>query len=339
MTTKKLLLIIGVLMILTGVVGIGTFYAYQKIKTVHINAIRAARQALDKHDAAQFQKFVDLDALINIAAEEILTAQINETIDPTAYSMDEVQRRYDSQKADFVQSARVIADEFISTGKVTFPQDLTGAQKFFKKSGVNSCEIRGVTKPRLEGDVQTATVTFYNTYMKFSFELELELTAAEENLWRVTSAKGFDSYWAGYRRSLKRKLDSLNAPIGRQMDEIFNVKSFSVKNAGGDEYGFSQNLNIAIKADVRSKERLSKIVGNIIIGKDENQSFSPFTIDMYQKPQGLQTFNVTKVLNPFVRADSNAMKHGLRKSDIYIEVTEIIFADGSKLKLLDELPE
>ena len=339
MTTKKILLLIGVLLILTGVVGLGTFYTYQKFKAKPVNAVRAARAAVDKHDLAEFQKFVDLDALIDIAAKEILTAQINATLDPATYSVDEVQSRYEKQKADFVQSARSAADEFISTGKVTFPQNLTDAQKFLKKSGVDSCEIRGTTKPRLEGNVQTATVTFYNRYMKFSFELELELSPVEENLWRVTNAKGFDNYYAGYRRSLKRKLDSLNAPIGRQMDEIFNVKSFNVTNTGGDEYGFSQNLNIAIKADVRSQNRLSKILGNVIIVQDGQESFSPFTIDMYQKPQGLQTFNVTKVLNPFIRADVNAMKHGLRKSDIHIEVTEIIFADGTNLKLLTELPE
>ena len=339
MTTKKILLLIGVLLILTGVVGLGTFYTYQKFKSKPVNAVRAARAAVDKHDLAEFQKFVDLDALIDIAAKEILTAQINATLDPATYSVDEVQSRYEKQKADFVQSARSAADEFLATGKVTFPQNMSDAQKFLKKSGVTSCEIRGTTKPRLEGDVQTATVTFYNRYMKFSFELELELSPADENLWRITAAKGFDNYYAGYRRSLKRKLDSLNAPIGRQMDEIFSVKSFNVSNAGGDEYGFSQNLNVAIKADVRSEKRLSKIVGNIIIVQDGQESFSPFTIDMYQKPQGLQTFNVTKVLNPFVRADVNAMKHGLRKSDIHIEVTEIVFADGSKLKLLNELPE
>lgn len=339
MNTKTILLIIGVLLILTGIVGLGTFYAYKQIKSLPANPVRAARNAVDKHDINEFRKFVDMDALLDEAAKEILTAQINATLDPTAYSMDEVNRRYENQKADFVSSARAAAEEFISTGKVTFPQELTAAQKFLKKSGVDSCEIRSVTKPRSEGDVQTATVTLYNHYMKFSFELELELSHADENLLRVTAAKGFDGYWAGYQRSLKRKLDSLNAPIGRQMDEIFNVKDFSVKNAGGDEYGFSQNLNIAIKADVRSKERLSKIIGNIIVGKDETESYSPFVIDMYQKPQGLQTFTVTKVLNPFVRADSNAMKHGLRKSEIHIEVTEIIFADGSKLKLLDELPE
>ena len=176
--------------------------------------------------------------------------------------------------------------------------------------------------------------------MKFSFELELKVEPVDENDWRITDARGFENYYSGYRRSLRRKLDSLNAPIGRQMDSIFKVKSFSVKNAGGDEYGFSQTLDIALKADVKSDKPLSKVLGNIILtGKDDRESFAPFTIDVIDDKQGVQTFNLTKTLNPFVRADADAMKHGFKKSDLHIEVTEIIFADGTNLKLHDSLPE
>ena len=60
---------------------------------------------------------------------------------------------------------------------------------------------------------------------------------------------------------------------------------------------------------------------------------------MSNRPQGVQTFDVTKTLNPFVRADSNAMKHGFRKKDIHIEVTEVIFADGTNLKQYEQLPD
>ena len=170
-----------------------------------------------------------------------------------------------------------------------------------------------------------------------SIELELELDA--ENNWQITDARGFENYYSGYRRSLRRKLNSLNAPIGRQMDEIFKVKSFMVQHEGGDEYGFSQTLNIAIKADVKSDKPLAKILGNVILGKGDRESFAPFAIDMSQAEQGIQIFNVTKTLNPFIRADADAMKHGFKKNDISIEVTEIIFADGTNLKLLDSLPE
>ncbi|MBR3498669.1 MAG: hypothetical protein IKO05_06740 [Selenomonadaceae bacterium] len=340
MNTKKILAAVAVLLILTVAVGVAAFNSWQELKNRSGNPAVAARHAVEAHDLAAFKNLVDLDKLINQAAEEILTAQINSTLPPTAYSMDELQSRYDKLKPDFVNAARAAAEEFISTGKVTFPNAPTDAQKFFKESGVASCEIKSITKPQKDGNIKIVTVLFHNAKMKFNFELELELKPAAENSWRITGARGFENFFSGYRRALRRKLDSLNAPIGRKMDEIFKVKSFIVKNEGGDEYGFSQTLDIALKADVKSDRPLAKIIGNVILtGKDDRESLAPFALDMTDREQGVQIFNVTKTLNPFVRADADAMKHGFRKKDLQIEVTEIIFSDGTNLKLLDRLPD
>ena len=341
MNTKKFLAAIAVLLIVVAALGVGAYQNLQRFDNKPLHSLRVAREAIEKHDLATFKKYVDTDAIIEVAAREILTAQINSEIAPTAYSMDAIQARYETQlKPDFMKSARAALDEYILTGKVIFPDELSDAQKFLKCSGVASCEIRDFGKPNLVGDVMISSVIFYNTQMKFSFELELELEPAAEINWRITNARGFADYYNAYRSALRRKLDSLNAPIGRQMDEIFKVKSFSVKSSEGDEYGFSKTLNIAIKADVYSEKPLLKVVGNIIIvGKDGKENFTPFMIDMIDHAQGIQTFEVAKTLNPFIRADSDAMKHGLRKKDIHIEVTEIIFIDGTSLKLLDHLPE
>lgn len=340
MITKKFLIAIVALIILTVAVGFLAYDSFQQLKNRNGNPAVIARQAIEAHDLETFKKFVDTDKLIDEAATEILTAQINSTLTPTAYSMDELQKRYDKLKPDFVTSARAAAEEYISTGKVTFPKDLSESQKFLQKSGATSCEIKSITKPQKDGNKKVVTVVFYNSQMKFNFELELELSPAEENDWRITSAKGFENFYSGWRRALRRKLNSLNAPIGHKMDEIFKIKSFTIKNAGGDEYGFSQMLEISIKADVKSDKPLAKVVGNVILaGKDDRESIAPFVIDMIGQEQGIQTFNVAKTLNPFVRADADAMKHGFKKNDVHIEVTEIIFVDGTNLKLLTELPE
>ena len=247
--------------------------------------------------------------------------------------------RYDSLKPEFVDAATQALAEYIIAGKVTFPADATETQKFLQKSGVTSCKVVSISKPRKDGNRQVVVVVLNNTAMKFSFDLELELTHDAEGNWRITDARGFEDYYYGWRRSLRRKLDSLNAPIANRMDEIFAVKSFKAKVAEGDEYGFSQTIDITITADVKSDKPLAKIIGNIILGKDERESRAPFEIDMSNRPQGVQTFDVTKTLNPFVRADSNAMKHGFRKKDIHIEVTEVIFSDGTNLKQYEQLPD
>ena len=337
--SKKILAAVAVVLLLIAALGYGIYNNFQQIMNRPGTATQEARKAIEAHDLEKFNKYVDSDALIELAAEQILTAQINSTIAPTAYSMDELQMRYEKLKPDFVKSARAALDEYIATGKVTYPANLTETQKFLKDSGTASCELKSITKPRLEGHAQYSTAIFYNPKMKFSFELELELREGTDGNWRVVNAKGFKDYYTAYRRALRKKLDSLNAPIGRQMNEIFLVKSFRAQNTGGDEYGFSQTLNIAIKADVKSDKPLAKVIGIIALGKGEQESVAPFEIDMLNVEQGLQTFNVTKTLNPFVRNDADAMKHGFKKKDIHIEVTEIIFADGTNLKQLDRLPE
>ena len=65
---------------------------------------------------------------------------------------------------------------------------------------------------------------------------------------------------------------------------------------------------------------------------------TPFSIDVAGSEQGVQTFEVDKVLNPFVREDANVMRHGLKRSALHIEITQIDFADGTTLKQLIELP-
>ena len=338
--TKKIMAAVAVLLILTVAIGVAAFQNWQELSKRKGNPAVGARHAVESRDLETFKECVDLDAMIERAAAEILSAQINSTLAPTAYSMDELQKRYDQLKPDFVNSATSAAEEYITTGKVTFPSKLTDAQKFFKDSGVTSCEIRSISKPQKDGKDRVVTVMLYNAQMKFNFELELMLEPVDENSWRVTDAKGFESYYNGYRRALRRKLDSLNLPIGQKMDEIFKVKSFTIKNSGGDEYGFSQTLELSIKTDVKSDKPLARVVGNVILrGKDDRESIAPFAIDMTDVESGVQTFTLTKTLNPFVRTDADAMKHGFKKNDIHIEVTEIIFADGTNLKLLESLPD
>ena len=247
--TKKFLAAFAVLLLLTIGVGVGVYHNFQDLQARNFNAAVEAQKAIDEHDLETFNRYVDTNALIDRAASEILTAHINETLSPNDYSMDQLRMRYDSLKPEFVDAATQALAEYIIAGKVTFPADATETQKFLQKSGVTSCKVVSISKPRKDGNRQVVVVVLNNTAMKFSFDLELELTHDAEGNWRITDARGFEDYYYGWRRSLRRKLDSLNAPIANRMDEIFAVKSFKAKVAEGDEYGFSQTIDITITAE------------------------------------------------------------------------------------------
>lgn len=335
---KKILLIL-IPILLAVAVGIGAFIAFAQSDGKSKNPLKNIRQTISKHDTANFYKLVDVDAVLENAAEEILSAQINSNVDALAYSTQDFVAQYENLKPDFKQSAQIYLDEYIKTGKINFQTPLTSAQKFFKDSAVDTCAIKSFSKLKVEGNEAHATVDFYNVGMNFYFALELKLEKVDKT-WQVTGVKGFDSFLAGYNRALRKKLENLNAPIRADIKDTVSVKGFSASVTEGDEYGFSQTLKLTFKADIKSDKPISKIVGNILIdGKDDRVGVTPFSIDIIDNNQGEQLFSIDKVLNPFVREDADVMRHGLRKNNLHIEITQIEFLDGSTLKEFNELPD
>ena len=338
---KKILTIVLPLVLVALVaMGVCSWQAMQKVQTLPGYSMKTILDAAESHDAATFHKLVDSDKIIETAAEEILTAKINSEINSTTYSTLELSNTYENLKQDFIDAAKIALENYILTGNVNLPADSTEMQEWLQKSGVGTCIINNYSKPVVVDGVAHSTINFHNSAMNFDFEIEVTLQRISENEWRIIDAKGFESYFLGVKRALKIKLDSLNAPIKDRIAETFVVKSFSTEITEGDEYGFSQNLKISLDADYFSEKPVEKIIGRVLLdGRDGNAGITPFEIDVTNAESGVQTFEINKTLNPFVKQDSDVMKHGFRKSALHIEITEIDYADGTVLKEFDRLPE
>lgn len=335
---KKFLLVFIPIVLLIAL-GVGSFRAYKSIQTTPTSSIKIIRDAISAHDATTFNSLFNVDSVLNNAAEEILTAKINSEVNSTTYSAQDLANIYETRKADFLTSAKAAVENYVANGKINFPDNLTPTQKWLKDSEVTRCAIKNVSKAVVNEGKAKTKIEFYNSDLRFNFELEVILEKIDNKNWRVIEVHGFENYLSGLNRALKKKLESLNAPIREKISDVFVLKGFDAKVVEGDEYGFSKTMKLVVKADVKTEKPLSKIVGRIIIeGRNGTEGITPFEIDMAYKPTGVQTFTVDKVLNPFVREDADAMKHGLRKSDLHVEITEVVYRDGTTLKQLDELP-
>lgn len=336
----KKFLIIAIPLVLLIAVSIGAYRAWLQLKTMPNHSVSAIREAVAKRDLNTFNKLVDIDAVLEDAAEEILTAQINDNLNSMTYSSQDIHNLYETLKADFMVSTKDAVVAYITNGRVVFPDTLTKTQKWLKDSEINSCVIRNASKNSIVDGVAHAKVMFYNVALKFNFEIEIILEKIDTSTWRIIEARGFEGYLNGVNRAFKQKLESINAPIRDKIDNTFKIEGFDAKVGEGDDYGFSKTLQLEIKANLQSDKPLSKIIGNIIIdGRDNQVGITPFEIDVARHPLGMQIFNVDKVLNPFVKADADVMRHGLRKRAIHIDVTEIEYLDGTHLKQLDQLPD
>ena len=340
---KFLMIAVPVLLILAVAVGVGSYRAMLKVQAMPSSSIKTIRDAVAEGNAATFSQLVDVDAVLETAATEIVTAYINDNATSMTYSTLEMQNLYNTLKPEFLAVAKPAASDYVRKGSVNFPAELSEIQTWLKDSRAETCAITGYSKivKRDDGKAHTK-IEFYNAALMFSFEIEVALEKVGENSWRVVSATGFDKYYSGVNRALKARLKDLNAPIQAEMDEFFDVKGFDAAVIEGDEYGFSRTLRLTVKAETFADKPIEKIGGTITIdGGDGKESTEPFAIYLDGKPNedGVQTFIVDKVLNPFVRADANVMRHGLKKKDLHLDVTEITFSDGTSVKKFDALPE
>lgn len=338
----KKILTITVPLILVAVVamGVGSWQAMQKVQTLPAHSLKVIRESIGNRNAEIFYKLVDVDKILPKIAEEVLTAKINNEMDAQIYSTLELSETYETLKQDFIAASKIALDNYFKTGQVKISDDSTEMQKWLTKSGVSSCYIKSYSEPTVIDGLAHVKTYFHNDEMNFSFEVEIMLERISENEWRVVDVKGFDGYYLGVRRGLSMKLATLNAPIQERIAETFDVKKFSTEITEGDEYGFSKNLKISLDADYFSDKPIEKIIGRVIIdGHDGNISTTPFEIEMTDTENGLQTFEINRVLNPFVKKDSDVMKRGLKKRELHIEITEIDYLDGTILKEYDKLPE
>ena len=265
---KKFLLIFIPIILLIAL-GVGAFRAYRQIQTTPTNSIKIIQEAIQAHDAATFNSLFDVDAVLNDAAEEILTAQINSEVNSTTYSTQDLANIYETRKADFLTSTKAAVEEYISSGKINFPENLTPTQKWLKDSEVTHCAIKNISKTVINEGKAKTKIEFYNSDLRFSFELEVTLEKVDKNNWRVVEVKNFENYLAGLNRALKKKLETLNAPIREEISDVFVLKGFDAKVGEGDEYGFSKTLKMTIKADVKTEKPLAKI--NAFDGFDSPQ--------------------------------------------------------------------
>ena len=339
---KKVLLILVPFVIVALLAG--TFGAYTYYKKLPAYSMKLIRSSISNHDWETFHTYVDVDNIVETAAGELLVERMEKLEkDTAAYSMQQMSDTYEQEiKPEFIQVVSKAFEDYISRGRIKFPEgrQLTETERLLKKDRINSMQIVSISKPSVSNGEGRMLIEYSNPDLKTSFEMEAQLAQQPDGMWKITGVSGWKECAKAIDKALVARLDRANAPIRQKMDDIVNVKEVRAEIGPRDEYGFSETLSMKMKAEVKSDQPLSAIIGRIDIDvPDGEDAFAPFEIDMNFKPQGLQTFEIDKVLNPFVRSDVKIMRNGLTRKAFHAEITGIVYRDGTRLELLTALPD
>ncbi len=335
---KKLLLLIP--FILVGLLA-GLYTAYRCYQDLPGQSLQEIRTSIAEHDWETFRTYVDVDAIVEAAAEPMLTERMNRQKD--VYSMQQLKEEYEKKvKPEFLQSVKQGIQDYIKKGRIEFPEDgnLPETMLWMKQAEFNSMRIANISKPIINHGEADIVVNFENPELKTSFEIEAHLVQQPDGTWKITKLSKLSEFSKEVAHALQLKLDRLNAPIQQQMEAIAGVGELDAEIGQGDEYGFSDLMHIVLHMNIQSDKPLAQIDGQVVMEPEDGEpSYAPFSLDMAYHPTGEQTFRVEKVLNPFVRSDVNIMRHGLRKEAMHTEITGITFLDGTRLELMTALPK
>ena len=328
---KKLLILLPIFLIV--VVGAGIFGAMQVKKSKPSYSIDHIRSSIRNHDYASFSHYVDVDKITEHAADEILKQQLAE--DVTTTSMNELRAKFENQmKPEFINAVKNAAEQYISTGKVYFSEQPNATEKFIQDARIETIRINRLYVTQENSGAAVARITFADDDLQTFFDLDATLRKSGDG-WHITDVDNWKKCYADYKLALKYKLERINDPIRSQMKDAVEIKITSVRIGEGDEYGFSKDLHLNVRVKILTGAPIEKIYARVVIDSDKEQVFAPF--ELYQ-PTGEQTIDVEKILSPFVKAEVNLMKHGIHGEDLSLEILQIDYADGSTLKILEELP-
>lgn len=329
---KKYLILIPIFLVV--VVGAGIFGAMQVQKSKPSYSIDHIRGAISNHDYATFSSFVDVDKIINHAADEILMQQLAE--DEVTTSMQELKSRFENQmKPEFIEAVKRATEEYVSTGRVSIPSNPNPTEKIIQQANVDSIHISRFGIQQADSGSAIARIVFADDELQTFFDLDAKLEKSGDG-WHITDVDGWKKCVADYKLALKYKLDRLNEPIRDQIKNSVEIKIASAKIGEGDEYGFSKDLTFDLKIKTLTNAPIEVVRGRVVIDvTDQPDVYAPFEI---YNPSGEQTIKITKVLSPFVKSEVTIMHHGIHSSDLSLETTQIVFADGSSLKLMEEIP-
>jgi len=339
---KKIILILVPFIIVALLAG--TLGAYTNYKKLPAYSVKFIRSTIPDHNWEGFREYVDVDGIVEAAAGELLEEKMAQMEKDTgAYSMKQMSDAYEQEvKPEFIRVMTKGFEDYISRGRIKFPEgkELSDTERLLKNYMVNSMQIVSISKPSVSNGEGSFLIEFANPELKTSFEMEAKIAQQDNGMWKITGISGWKACAKAIDKAMKARLDRLNSPIRQKMQDIMDIKEISAEIGPRDEYGFSETLRIRIKADIKSDEPLSAIIGRVNIEvPDGEDTFAPFEVDMNFRPQGLQTVEVEKVLNPFVRSDVKIMRNGLTRRAFHGEITGVVFKNGKRLELLTSLPD
>ena len=183
------------------VTGGGYWYLRVYTKTPEY-AMQQIEQSVEQHDKAKFQRYVDVERLLDRSYDGFVEGLLTTDTMMTPEAKSAISSFTHMMKAPLLTSFRTAIEQYVESGTWEAAEsqeagnEALDASDVLKRSGLQQAVFRsvdGISQDK-DGDRAIASVRVYQEEAQREFVLEVVLEKAENGDWRITEIQNFDAF-------------------------------------------------------------------------------------------------------------------------------------------------
>lgn len=322
------------------------FYFFYWVRTP-VYSLNLAREAAQKHDADQFEMYVDLDSVLpgvfddTLAAyEEIsgqklsdnaLAAGVVQLVKPQVVSAmkEGVEKLIEGEKPE---------EDAKKSGQASEAQQMAaGMSKTILKKGLQVKDISTVS--RKDGNA-VVSVKVHDGKIDGDYEFHLKMKQMESGKWKVKKISNLKETVLTIDRLTKAKLAELNEPIREKIKAAAEIQDARAVDRRGDNPFFTEYwIQYRLHVQNHSGQDIRRLAVRFVLKDRNGRQLREKDARFAGIPAGkTRAMSYKDELNPFIPEEKALQGRGSRQQ-LQAEITAVELADGTKIALLKEIPE
>lgn len=327
--------------VVLALVASAAFYFLYFIQTP-IYAANQIREAIKTHDQVKFQRYVDVNSVMENAFEDIIKAESkinNDNIFSNPFALG-ILHMLKPAVVDLMSREaldRVAAKPATATQQAVDPVPDAMRRNMERHVAIDKFTLKDLQATKQDGAHAVVSLLLYRSDLDKNFVAEIAMEVNQHGDWQAKRVANLAELIVQLDAAKKAKLAANNEPVIELMNNAVNVSSISLSKftAPGKNGGEPEDM---LKADILAKNHSGKTINRIyydvLLLDEKGEPFYSYPEKFQGSMEPGQILNLitSKRLNEMLPDDKKVLKLDLSKQRSRIQITYIAFDDGSVLE-------
>ena len=275
------------------------FFAFKSQADTPEHSIKIIEEAITTHDKATFEKYVDVDNLLNTSYDSFVEGMIEFDKTMPEEVKNSISNFTQMLKVPMMASMKTAIENYVATGnfeesekttseKNTSDENLMAISEILDRAGINKIEFRQIDNVEVDKDDENKAIAEIRVFQKESakeFTFEVLMQKNDEGEWRVESIKNFRNFINMINQTRREQLD-------KYLDETAEIITRHDKTIREAEQKYGSILSIGSLGQDDTRVDLKTLITDVVKKDWEVRKQELFNVNV---PKGAETLQNLRI--------------------------------------------